>query len=157
MGIEATINWPTPDLVFRNDTDAAILIKTEYDDESITVKFFGDNGGRVVDQEVSGRFAFREFPTEYLPNPERLPEEGERVEVKGADGWSVRVKRIITFPDGTVEEEEWIVTYRPQPREVEVHPCLIPEDAENYTGEECPEPSTTTTTGDGTTTTTAGG
>ncbi len=153
-GIEATVNWPEPDLVFRNNTDAAILIKTEYTDDSITVKFFGDNGGRTVEAEVSGRFAFRDFPTEYLPNPERLPEDGERVEVKGARGWSVTVKQTITFADGTQEVNEWVVTYRPQPREVEVHPCLIPEGAAGYTGEECPEPTTTTIKGEDTTTTT---
>lgn len=148
-GIEATINWPEPDLIFRNDTDAALLIITEYTDTSITVKFFGDNGGREVSAEVSGRFAFRDFPIEYLPDPDRLPSAGERVEVRGANGWSVRVTQTIAYPDDTDVVNTWIVTYRPQPREVEVHPCLIPEEAENYTGEECPEETTTTTEGAG--------
>ena len=146
VGIEATINWPEPDLKFRNDTDSALLIVTEYDDTTITVKFFGDNGDRVVEAEVSGRFGYKDFPTEYLPDPERLPADGERVEVRGAQGWSVRVTQTITYPDGTEVVNTWIVTYRAQPREVEVHPCLIPEDAENYTGEECPPEETTPTT-----------
>ena len=47
-GIEATINWPDVDLVFRNDTPAHVLIATEYTDTSVTVKFFGDNDGRIV-------------------------------------------------------------------------------------------------------------
>ena len=156
-GIEATINWPEPNLIFRNDTDAAILIKTEYTETSITVKFFGDNGGRTVDWETSGRFGYTSFPTEYLPNPERDPADGERVEVRGANGWAVTVIQTITYGDGTVQVNEWVVRYRPQSREVEVHPCLIPEDAENYTGEECPEEETTTSTDPEETTTTTTG
>ena len=73
----------------------------------------------------------------------------ERVEVEGAEGWSVRVTQTITYPDGTEEVNTWVVTYRPQPREVEVHPCLIPEEAENYTGEECPPEETTSSTDEG--------
>lgn len=156
-GIEATINWPQPDLVFRNDTDAYILIKTEYTDESITVKFFGDSGGRrVTTRNVSDRYAYTDFPTEYTPDPERAPELGEKVEVSGTRGWSVKVTRIITYPDGRTDEQTWVAVYRPQPREVVVHPCLIPEGAKGYTGEECPEP-TTTTVGESTTTTTEAG
>ncbi len=154
-GIEATISWPAPDLVFRNDTDAAVLIKTEYTDESITVKFFGDNGGRQVQGIVSDRYGWTDPPVEYVANPDRDPADGERVLVKGARGWSVNVTRVITYPDGTKTEESWTVRYRAQPREIEVHPCLIPEGASGYTGEECPvEETTTTTTGDASTTTT---
>jgi hypothetical protein len=145
-GIEATISWPQPDLVFRNDTEAALLIRTEYTDESITVKFFGDNGGRQVARDVSDRYGYTDPPTEYLPNPERSPEEGERVVVSGAQGWSVKVTRVISYPDGETDEGSWVVVYRAQPREVEVHPCLIPENADGHTGEECPEPEETTTT-----------
>jgi len=157
-GIEATISWPQPDLVFRNDTDATLLLKTEYTDESITVKFFGDNGGRsVTTRDVSDRYGYTDFPTEYTADPERDPELGERVEVSGTRGWSVKITRIITYPDNTTQEETWVAVYRPQPREVVVHPCLIPEGEDGHTGEECPVPETTTTVGESTTTTTEAG
>ncbi len=169
-GIEATISWPAPDLVFRNDTDAAVLIKTQYTDESITVKFFGDNGGRTVDGIVSDRFGWTNPPTEYIINPDRDPASGERVRVQGARGWSVSVTRVITYPDGREVEDTWTVRYRAQPREIELHPCLLPEGAPGYTGAECPveeettttiegggdAPTTTTTVGDASTTTTTG-
>ena len=73
VGIEATINWPEPNLTFRNDTASALLIVTEYTDDSITVKFFGDNEGRTVEADVSGRFSYTNFETEYLPNPDPTP------------------------------------------------------------------------------------
>lgn len=155
-GIEATINFPEPDLVFRNDTDAAVLIKTEYTDESITVKFFGDNGGReVTTRSVSDRFGFRDFPTEYTADPTLDPADGEHQTVSGIRGWSVKVTRVITNADGSTDEQTWVVVYRPRPREVDVHPCLIPEGSGGFTGEECPV-TTTTTSPDTTPTTTAG-
>ena len=51
------------------------------------------------------------------------------------------VTRTLTFLDGTTSSRDWTVRYRPWPRHAEVHPCLLPEDSELYTGEECPEPT----------------
>ncbi len=174
-GHEATISWPAPNLVFRNDSAAAVLIKTSHTDTSLTVSFYGDNGGRTVvgDQQngrlhtevisegdgssrkvtssVSGRFDQTEPETEYIANDELLPGE-EIVDVKGRVGWTVIVTRNIEYPDGRVETQEWRVRYRPQPREVQVHSCMIPPEE----GEEpVPCPTTTTTATSTTTTTTA--
>ncbi len=137
-GIEATINWTQPDLIFRNDTDYAVLISTSYTATSITVKLFGNNSDRQVGATVSERYNWKDFPTEYLPNPEIMPWEGEQEVEKGAHGWSVKVNRFIEFTDGSTASQDWTVHYRPRPRQVEVHPCLLPEDSEDYTGEECP-------------------
>ena len=163
-GIEATISWPQPDLVFHNDTESVVVIKTSYTNTSITVTFFGDNSDREVSARVSDRFDPTEFSTVYFPNPELSPWEEELETQKGADGWSVKVTRDLFFNDGSTTTQEWTVRYRPWPRHAEVHPCLLPEDSEDYTGEECPpeppppvdgpttslpdsgeEPSTTTT------------
>jgi vancomycin resistance protein YoaR len=138
MGIEATVSWPVPDLVFRNDTDTPLVIKTSYTRTSITVRFYGDNSDRVVTATVSERTDPVPYPTEYVPNPEVMPWD-EPVEVQqGADGWSVTVTRDISFTDGTTSHEEWKVRYRPWALRFEIHPCQLPEDAEDYTGEECP-------------------
>lgn len=137
-GIEATINWTQPDLIFRNDTDYALLIKTSYTATSITVKLFGDNADRQVGATVSGRYNWKDFPTEYQPNPEIMPWEEEQEVEKGTQGWSVKVTRFIEFTDGSTTSQDWTVHYRPRPRQVEVHPCLLPEDSDDYTGEECP-------------------
>ncbi len=51
MGREATINYPSVDLKFRNDTSHGVLIRTYYSDTSITVAFYGDNDGRTVREE----------------------------------------------------------------------------------------------------------
>jgi len=173
-GHEATISWPAPNLVFRNDSDAAVLIKTSYTDTSLTVSFYGNNGGRTVVGEqkngrlhtevtsegdatarkvtssVSPRFDETEPETEYTANDTLLPGE-EIVNVKGRVGWTVIVTRNIEYPNGHVETEEWRVRYRPQPREIEVNSCMIPPE-EGQEPVPCP---TTTTVATTTTTTTA--
>ena len=169
-GIEATINWTTPNLIFRNNTSKAIMIDTQYTDTSITVRIFGDNDGRTVKGEqsggetkisvpsmggpdaihiegiVSGRFAHTSpGPPRYLTNPEFDVEHVDEVQSENG-GWSVTVTRR-KLRGGTVliAEEEWTVRYLPRFAVFEVHPCMVP-------GQEETCPTTTTTIPPGTTT-----
>ncbi len=163
-GIEATISWPSPELAFRNDSDAAVLVDTSYTDTSITVRFFGNNdgrsvalaysdggglarevlseggpGARIVTAEVSDRFDVRD-PQEprYRANPDLGVD--SQVTVQGAAaGWTVRVTRTISIGD-TADVSEWNVVYSPRQQIIEVHPCKVPD-----TTVECPQPSTTVT------------
>ena len=139
MGIEATLSWPKPDLVIRNDTESGILIKAIYSKTSITVKLYGNNGGRKVKAKTSNRYDITKPPLELLPNAKLLPDDS-KVKEGGMVGWSVMVSRVITFSDGTTKEERRKVTYKPRVRRVEVHPCKIPEGEPGHTGEKCPEP-----------------
>lgn len=139
MGHEATLSWPKPDLVIRNDTAAGILIKTVYSKTQITVKLYGDNGGRKVRAKVSPLQDIVEPPVEHIPNPKLDPEK-EKVKERGEIGWSVIVARVLTYPDGTKKEERRKVTYKPRVRRVQVHPCKIPKGEDGYTGEPCPKP-----------------
>jgi vancomycin resistance protein YoaR len=139
VGHEATLSYPSPDLIFKNDTNAALLIKTEYGDKFIRVLLYGDNGGRRVARKVGPRIERTAPPLEYVPNPGMSPH-GAKLERRGVEGWSVEVVRTITFPDGTRTEQQRKVTYNPRPRVVQVHPCNIPRGKPGYTGEPCPEP-----------------
>jgi vancomycin resistance protein YoaR len=135
---EATLGFPSPDLKFRNNTEHAVYIKTESTNSSVTVKFFGDNGGITVEGYTSDRYALVE-PDEWLePNPDRLPGEQELVD-EGEPGFTADVTRIITFPDGRQESQVWTWTYDPHPITYEVHPCELPEDHPQYDDSiECP-------------------
>jgi vancomycin resistance protein YoaR len=139
MGHEATLSWPKPDIIFKNDTAAGMVFKTSYTGTSITVKIYGDNGGRKVRAQVSGRQNVIEPVVEILPNAHVPPDE-EKVKEPGSVGWSVIVARVLTFPDGTTREDKRRVTYKPRPKRIEVHPCRIPKGEKGYTGERCPEP-----------------
>jgi len=138
VGIEATLSFPHPDLVFYNDTSAALLIRCEYADTFIRVKLFGDVGGRKVDRKVSGAFDFTDPKTEYIGDAARDPEK-EKVKEPGSNGFSVKATRVINFADGTKREEKRVIKYNARPRVVEVHPCRIPKGEDGHTGEKCPE------------------
>jgi vancomycin resistance protein YoaR len=127
---EATISWPQPNLKFRNDSDAIIIIDTSYSDTSITVRFFGNNGGLTVESELFGRSNFTEARKRVEVN-DAVPPTEERVISGGSQGWTVSGKRIITYPDGTVVEEDLVHRYRGELRVIQIHSCVA-------NGTECP-------------------
>jgi vancomycin resistance protein YoaR len=53
LGREATVSWGGPELIFRNDWPAGLLINLETTDDSITVRFFSTKLGRRVETETS--------------------------------------------------------------------------------------------------------
>ena len=122
-GREATLGFPQPDVRFRNDTDAPVIIRSAYDGNStITVKFYGDNGGRTCEAERSERFNFTNPKLVYEANADITPGT-ERVASKGSEGWSVTVTRVITMPDGTVIRQPYTHRYRGTFKIIEKHPC----------------------------------
>ena len=134
---EATLGFPSPDLKFKNDTEHAIYLKTEYTDTSVTVKVFGDNGGRIVEGITSERRNFTD-PTEYFdPDPTVNPGEQEQRD-DGTPGFTADVTRIITYPDGTTKTQKWTWTYDPFPIRIAIHPCELPEDHPQYDPTPCP-------------------
>lgn len=169
-GIEATVSWQTPNLIFRNNTGRAIMIDTLYTDKSITVRIFGDNDGRTligdhsggrttinvanaggpdalwVTAEVSGRYA-QTGPGApiYRGNPELgIEQQVQTQEERG--GWSVDVIRTIKRGgEVVVEVNEWVARYRPQFAVYEVHPCKLQGEGACPTTTTIP-PATTTTT-----------
>jgi len=56
---EATLGFPAPDVKFRNDSDAPVFIDTSHTGGSITVTFYGNNGGRTCTSEQSGNTVTR--------------------------------------------------------------------------------------------------
>jgi vancomycin resistance protein YoaR len=146
-GREATMGYPGPDVAFRNDSDVPIIIRNSYDGNStITVQFYGNNGGRSCESERSERFNYTNARLIYKANAAVKPG-SEHVASKGSQGWSVTVTRIMTMPDGSVIREPYTHHYRGSARVIEKHPCNLGMQA-------CPAPPTTTTTTLDTSTTT---
>jgi hypothetical protein len=139
MGHEATLSFPKPDVIIHNDTDAGLLIKTYYTGVSITVKIFGDNGGRKVRRKVSRVYDLTDPPLEHIADDTLDPDE-TKVKEGGKKGWTVTVARIVEFPDGTDKKESRKVIYNPRVRKIRVHSCRVPKGEEGYTGDPCPEP-----------------
>jgi vancomycin resistance protein YoaR len=123
-GREATLGWPVPDLVFRNNTEHAVIIRTTYTDTSVTAKIYGDNGGLHVEAGLSGRYNYTPVITRYVRNADIPPGE-EEVTQEGSGGWSVDVFRYITYPDGHQTTEKWTWHYTGLYRIIERHPCMF--------------------------------
>lgn len=75
-GRESTLNHPDIDLVWTNDTDVPVLVRTFSDAGSVTVSLYGANGGRRVAART-----------------------GERRAVPGKD-FAITVTRVIRYGDG---------------------------------------------------------
>lgn len=146
-GREATMGFPGPDVVFRNDSDVPVIIRNSYDGNStITVQFYGNNGGRTCESERSERFNYTDARVIYRPNAAVKPG-SEHLVSKGSQGWSVTVTRVMTMPDGSVIREPYTHHYRGAARIIEKHPCNLGIGS-------CPVPTTTTTVAPDTSTTT---
>ena len=87
MGREATLGYPTPDVIFRNDTRTPVTIDTSYTNTSVTVRLIGNNEGRVVYAGTSGGATSR-------------------------DGGRVTTTRTIVYPSGAQTTESWTNTYK---------------------------------------------
>ena len=160
-GREATLGYPHPDVVFRNNTSAPVLIKTAYTSRTITVKFFGNNGGLKVTSERSDRRNFTEPRVIYEENPALSPGT-EKVVSRGSQGWTVTVTRVMTYPDGTVDREPFTWRYRGNARKIQVASCATVAGSARCTTPPSTVPptteaptTTTTLPDDSTTTTTA--
>jgi vancomycin resistance protein YoaR len=122
MGREATVNYPSIDLKFRDDTSHGVLIRTYYSDTSITVALYGDNDGRSVREE--NRRAFNPVPiTDQLITCPAKPEIDptnlcaglsalERTTLAtGEPGWDVEFDRVIDQPGRAERRHHYRVHY----------------------------------------------
>jgi vancomycin resistance protein YoaR len=109
MGREATVNYPFIDLKFRDNTRHGVLIRTSYNDTSITVTLYGDNYGRVVHEENRREFnpvpVTDKFITCPAPATIDLTDEcpylaaGEKFTAQtGEPGWDASFDRVIDQP-----------------------------------------------------------
>jgi len=134
--IEATMGYPDPDVVFRNNSDAPVIIRTRYSDTQISVYFFGNNGGKTCTADWGERTNPEEHETIYVSaaDEEDLdldPGQEKRVQ-SGIDGFTQTVTRIITHSDGTKERgRTWTWRYQTQAEEIAVHPCMVTEEPVN--------------------------
>jgi vancomycin resistance protein YoaR len=121
LGREATVSWPSPDLKFRNDSTAGILIDTSYTDTSITVTFYGNTDVEV--EAVMGEpHNYKDPPVECEEN-KALRRREVRVVQEGRVGYDVVVQRVFHRPGGGVDRENFFTRYRAEPRIEERRAC----------------------------------
>ncbi|MFH1331384.1 MAG: VanW family protein [Actinomycetota bacterium] len=142
-GREATMGWPRPDVVFRNDTGHPVLITTHhggYYGTSITVKIWGDNDRRIVTAGASPRRNIHNTSVVIYEGDRSLSPGQQVVKYAPYAGYTIDVYRYMAFRDGRSTTEKWTWTYSAHPKVVKVHPCEVPPGNADYTGEACPAP-----------------
>jgi vancomycin resistance protein YoaR len=69
IGRDATVNWGSPDLKFKNDLDYALLIKTSYTDSTLTFTFYGTKQDRKVVTSTGPQTNFTSPQPSYAYDP----------------------------------------------------------------------------------------
>ena len=118
VGRESTINWPNVDVEIENNSPYGILVDTSYTSTSITVTFWGKNWVEV--ESVTGEpHNYRQPDVDYRENNDLPPGESRVIQQAGGPGFDIVVTRILTYPDGETEREEFFTRYLPEDRIVE--------------------------------------
>ncbi len=122
MGREATVSWGGPELIFRNDWPAAILIKLEATDDRITVRFFSTKLGRRVSTTTGEPYALTTPKTVTVTNSALPAGAREVVQKAGDGGFTIDYTRQV-FRDGKrIRNERYTVEYDAEDAIVEVGP-----------------------------------
>ncbi|MEW6583880.1 MAG: VanW family protein, partial [Actinomycetota bacterium] len=128
MGREATVSWPHPDLVLRNDWPAGILVDVTAADTSVTVRLYSSPLGRRV-EATTGTPRGRREPTTRVVRNDDLPPGTRRVaQGRGPEGFTITYGRRVYRGDRLIRDESFTWSYDPEDEIVEVGPG-VPLDA----------------------------
>ena len=126
MGREATVSWGGPELIFRNDWPAAILMKVAASDSAITVRFYSRKLGRRVETETGKPYAYTSPRTIRSLNSSLPAGSTTTVQSSGESGFTVQYTRKVFRGDELLSNERYTVRYDPQNAIVEVGPAKPP-------------------------------
>jgi vancomycin resistance protein YoaR len=106
-GREATVSWPSPNLIFQNDEPTAIIITTSYTGTSLTVTFWGTKYYDVTSTS-SARYAPTTTGTVYNPRPDCEASTGEA-------GFQIDVTQTLSQNGVVVQVNHLHTKYDPEP------------------------------------------
>jgi vancomycin resistance protein YoaR len=113
MGRDAAVSWGSPDLVFKNNLDHAILIKAHGNAETFTVSFYGTKQGRKVVSTTSSPTNYTQPRLQYAVDPS-APPGSVRMAAGGGPGFHVNVHRKVYENGRLIREDDFATTYTPQ-------------------------------------------
>lgn len=105
MGREATVSWGGPELIWKNDWPAAILVDTSYTDTSITVRFYSSKLGRKVTTESGEPHSYVPARTITVRNSSLPPGSKSIVQSAGPPGFTISYTRKV-FRNGKLRRNE---------------------------------------------------
>ncbi|HEV2825584.1 MAG TPA: VanW family protein, partial [Actinomycetota bacterium] len=117
MGRDATLNWPTTDLKWRNDSPYGIYITSRATPSTLTFTFWSTSRGYKVTSSTSSASNYRAPTTRYKDDP-TLPKGKEVVEESGSSGFDVTVSRTVTKSGTVIRRDSFVSNYSPWVRVV---------------------------------------
>jgi vancomycin resistance protein YoaR len=139
-GRDATVNYPDIDLVFRNDTDRWLLVRTFVGPGSLTVNLYGTPQGRRIETETAPLEVDGKVPWKRIDDPTMF--KGEKVvEQIGAPPRTTSVTRRVYAPDGTLMyDTTWHSYYVGEPTVVRLGTKTRPKPPKPPATAKKPEP-----------------
>jgi vancomycin resistance protein YoaR len=113
-GREATVSWGGPELIFKNNWKAPVVILTHTTESGITVQMLSDPLGRRVEATEGEPYSFTKAEIIRLCDPALAPGEAKFDQLKGEDGFHIKYGRKV-FRDGKkISDQSWHWRYRPE-------------------------------------------
>jgi vancomycin resistance protein YoaR len=120
LGRDATVNWPSPDLKFRNDTSHWLLIRTFSGSGTLLVALYGQPQHRKVESTATALRITGGPPLKRILDP-NLAVGTKVVEDPGQSSSSTSVHRLVYSADGKLlYDNTWYSNYRSSPKIVRV-------------------------------------
>jgi vancomycin resistance protein YoaR len=111
LGRDATVDYPSLDLKFKNDTDRWLLLRTFVGSGSLTVNLYGTPQNRRVEASAAPLVTTGAVPVAIVKDP-TLPKGKRVVESAGSPPRSTSVHRVVYGPDGEVMyDSSWSSRY----------------------------------------------
>lgn len=124
-GTDATIYDPAPDFKFVNDYPTPLLFQTHIDGDELTFELWGTSDGRVVTSTKPTIYNVRPPPPRREVPTTDIPVGQVKCTERAHSGADTSFTYTVTYPDGSVHEEEFRSHYVPW-QEV----CLVGVTAE---------------------------
>ena len=122
LGRDATVDYPSTDLQFKNDTRQWLWVRAFIGASSLRMTIFGTSPKRRVESSTTPLRAVGPVPVKRIPDP--LLPKGKRVvdeSISFSPPLATSVRRVVYSPAGKVlYDSVWSSSYRGQPRVVHV-------------------------------------
>jgi vancomycin resistance protein YoaR len=138
QGRDATVDYPSVDLKFVNDTAHWLLLRTFVGSYSLTVNLYGTPVHRRVESSTSPLVTTGVIPVKKTVDPSLQP--GEKVvDDAGVPPMSTSVTRDVYDADGKLlYHDVWYSSYRAEPKLVRLAPKAVKEQATTTTQQKKP-------------------
>ncbi|MGD9696868.1 MAG: VanW family protein [Thermoleophilia bacterium] len=121
-GREATVSFGGPELIFRNDWKAAVLLNVWATDNGVTVQLFSSKLGRRVETTTGERTDIEEPETKETVDPALEPGDREVEQEMGGPGFTISYTRKVWAGSRLKRDETFTWKYSPQDAFIKVGP-----------------------------------